>query len=578
MTKEKNFLQEALFSSKKAFVYVFIFSAAINVLMLALPIYTLQVLDRVVSSQSMETLTMLTIVILGLFVAYAIFTFVRSLMLILVGKWLDQQIGDTLLRSTISTSSVVPGVSGSQSLRDLGTIKTFLTGPGVTALCDAPFAILFIVVLYMINFWPGTIALVGGIVLFVVAWMNEKVVSTAMKEANEKNTQNLHYVETSTRNAEVIEAMGMGGAIAAVWQKNNNDVLAAQTISSTRASILSSFAKFFRMCLQVTIMATGALLVMNGELTVGGIIACSILSGRALAPFEMAIGAWQSVKGAQIAYDRLNKSIAATPARQQTMDLPAPQGHLSVEKVIYAPMGSQKPVLKGVSFALAAGESVGIIGPSAAGKSTLAKLIVGVYRANSGEVRLDGADVYTWNRDDFGRHIGYLPQDVELFNGSVRDNIARMKLDASDEDVVSAAQIAGAHEMILRLPHGYDTMIGVGGSNLSAGQRQRVGLARAFFGSPKILVLDEPNSNLDDVGEAALINAMKNAKAQKITTVIIAHRPSVLNYVDKVLVVRDGAVADFGTSQEILQKYAAAAAQAQQQAANNKQQIVGGGA
>lgn len=562
--KEKNFLQKTIETSKKSFLYVFIFSAAINFLMLALPIYTLQVLDRVVSSASIETLVMLTIVIVGLFIAFAVFSYIRSATLILIGKWFDRQIGEELLASSIATASIMPGISGSQNLRDMNTLKSFLTGVGLTSLADAPWAIIFIIVLYMINFWPATIALGGGIILLCLAILNEKVVSKKMKEANEKNIQNLHYVESSTRNSEVIEAMGMTTAVAALWMKNNKDVLDTQTISSSRSALITSIAKFTRMVLQIAIMAVGALLVLNQELSVGGIIACSILAGRALAPFEGAIASWQGIRNAKDAYARLNKAIDATPQRQQAMNLPAPEGHLSVEKVIYAPPGDQKPIIKGINFQLIAGDTLGIIGPSAAGKSTLAKLIVGVYKAYSGEVRLDGADVYTWNRDDFGQHVGYLPQDVELFNASIRDNIARLRSDANDEDVISVAKMCGTHDMILRLPNGYDTIIGVGGSKLSAGQRQRIGLARAFFGNPKLVVLDEPNSNLDDVGENALVATLKNAKAKNITVIIIAHKPSILNFVDKVLVLRDGMVAEFGTSQEILQKYAASA-QGQQQ-------------
>jgi len=562
--REKNFLQKTIELSKISFFSVFIFSAAINFLMLALPIYTLQVLDRVVSSNSMETLVMLTVVIMGLFVAFTFFSYIRSATLILIGKWFDRKIGEDLLSSSIATSSVMPGISGSQNLRDMNTLKSFLTGAGVTSIADAPWAIIFIVVLYMINFWPATIALAGGVILFLLAILNEKIVSKGMREANEKNIKNLHYVEASTRNSEVIEAMGMTSAVSALWMKNNKEVLDTQTISSSRSALISSIAKFIRMVLQIAIMAVGALLVMNQELTVGGIIACSILSGRALAPFEGAISSWQGIRNAKDAYVRLNKSIDATPQRQQAMNLPTPEGHLSVEKVVYAPPGSQVPILKGVGFQLVAGDSLGMIGPSAAGKSTLAKLIVGVYKANSGEVRLDGADVYTWNRDDFGQHVGYLPQDVELFNASIRDNIARLREDAEDEDIINAAKMCGAHDLILRLPNGYDTIIGVGGNKLSAGQRQRIGLARAFFGNPKLVVLDEPNSNLDDVGESALAATLKNAKAKNITVIVIAHRPSILNFVDKVLVLRDGMVGEFGTSQEILQKYAASA-QGQQQ-------------
>lgn len=555
MPAEKSFLEEAIATSKDAFKYVFLFSMGTNLLMLALPIYTLQVLDRVVTSNSMETLVMLTLIVFCLFVALGLFYAVRTFTLIKLGEWFDAKVARNLLAASISTSAVLPGISGSQNLRDMTAIKTFLTGAGLMALFDAPWSLVFLLVLFVVHPLLGIITFMGGLLLLFLAILNEKAVNAILSEANESNVRSMNQAEISSRNADVIEAMGMMGNVINQWQKLNGDVLTSQTLASNRSNVIASIAKVIRMTLQIIIVGTGAYLVLNSDLTVGAIIAGSILAGRVLAPFEAAIGAWTSIANTRKSYDRLKKAIAAAPRRRQSMKLPTPVGHISVEKVLYAAPGTNKPIIKGISFSLNPGESLGIIGPSAAGKSTLAKLLVGIWPPNNGVVRLDGADVYTWNREDFGQYVGYMPQDVELFGGTVRDNIARLQTDVSDEDVIAAAKISGAHDMILRLPDGYETEIGPGGANLSAGQRQRIGLARAFYGNPKLLVLDEPNSNLDDVGEGALVAALKNAKSLRMTSVVIAHRPSVLTVVDKLLVLREGMVADFGPAAEIISKY-----------------------
>ncbi len=555
----KTFLEEAIQTSRRVFWYVFLFSLAVNLLMLVVPLYSLQVMDRVISSQSMETLAMLSLVVVGSLIVLGIFTGLRSLVLVQLGEWFDRKISSRLLMNSLSATAVMPGSSGSQSLRDFATLKAFLTGAALSTLFDVPWAFIYILVLYAIHPVPGTIALVGGIILFIAALFNEKAVKSALGEANEQQIRSLNMVETSARNSEVIEAMGMMDAIVTNWQEQNKLVVAAQSLASNRSAVISAVVKVIRMLLQIAVTGSGAYLAIHNEMTFGGIIAGGIIVARALAPFEQSIAAWSSIAGARKAYDRLQQKIHMLPERPGTIDLPAPEGRLSVEKLVYAPPGSQVAVLKGVQFALNPGEALGIIGPSAAGKSTLAKLMVGVYKANSGEVRLDSADVYTWKRDQFGKFVGYLPQDVELFDGTVRENLARMQKNAPDEEVIAAAQVSGAHDMILRLAQGYDTPIGIGGSKLSAGQRQRIGLARAFYGKPKFMVLDEPNSNLDEAGENALVAALKNAKALGITTVIISHRPAVLGFVDKIMVLRDGTVAEFGKAQEVLAKLRGAA-------------------
>jgi PrtD family type I secretion system ABC transporter len=372
-----------------------------------------------------------------------------------------------------------------------------------------------------------------------------------LKAANEQNVRALRKTTAAARNAEVIEAMGMMPGITRRWLGDNQEALQQQMLASGRAGVILATSKLCRLILQVAMLGVGGYLVILYELTPGGMIAGSIILSRALQPVEQAIGTWKSLLAARSAYTRLKTFMTQAQERPADMALPAPQGHLSVEKAVFTPPGGQKAVLKGVSFALAAGESLAIIGPSAAGKSTLARLIVGAWRPSHGAVRLDGADVYAWERVDFGRHVGYLPQDVELFDGTIEENIAR--LDEPDPaTVVAAAQQAGVHQMILRLPDGYSTRIGEGGTLLSGGQRQRIGLARALYGGPRLIVLDEPNASLDSEGEEDLLRAMAMLKSAGATVVLIAHRPSMVSQVDKILYLRDGLIEMFGPRDEVL--------------------------
>lgn len=549
-------LEESRRSFLKALRYVFLFSFIANILMLALPIYTLQVLDRVISSRSLDTLFWLSLLMLTLFAIFGLFQAIRSISLVKLGEWLDQKLGILLLKKSVANSAVFVGASGSQNLRDLNTVKSFVTGAGINSFLDAPWSLVFIAVIFFIHHMLGFIALFGSIFLFLIAILNEYAVRRSLKEANEHSIKMMNQVEVSARNAEVVEAMGMMDDLSRRWRELSLQMIEKQAEASNRSAVIMATAKAFRMMLQIFIMGTGAYLVLEHELTPGGIIACSILAGRALAPFESAIGMWSPFKNAMQALGRLEKAIEQNPDRQQSMALPAPKGLITGEKVLYAPPGSVKTIIKGLNFEIAAGETIGLVGPSAAGKSTLAKLIAGVWKPSAGVIRLDGADVYTWKREDFGKYMGYVPQGVELFDGTIRDNIARFREDATDEAVVRAAQLANVHELILSLPNGYETEIGVAGSNLSAGQRQRIALARAFYGDPSVLVLDEPNSNLDDIGEAALTAAVRNAKKMNMTVIVISHRPSLLAHVDKIMVMRDGLIVDYGTAHEVLSKYA----------------------
>lgn len=555
-------LDDAIHKCKKAFIVTFFFAFGVNILALATSIYSLQVYDRVISSGSMETLLMLSLVTMGVYVALNMLQIARSLTLIRVGEWLDKTLAPQFFANSVASAAIRPSLGGSQTLRDLNQVRSFLTSAGINALFDAPWAIIFIIVLFAIHASVGFLALFGAAVLLGFAFLNAYATDTTLNTANQNMMKSLNQAEIATRNAESIEAMGMMSAVVKNWHNMNDTALNLQSLASNRNGVISTMSKFIRLVLQMAVTGMGAYYAINNEMTLGGIIASSMLIGRALAPVDSAIEVWKTITAAHKAYQRLQTALVTLPSRHVSMSLPTPQGRLSVENLFYAPpaavpQANAKYTLRSVSFALEPGETLAVIGPSAAGKSSLARLLAGVWKPISGVVRLDSADVYTWNRDDFGQHVGYLPQGVELFNGTVKNNIARLQEDASPEAVVKAAQLAGVHDLILRLPNGYETDIGVGGSALSAGQRQRIGLARAFFGDPKIIILDEPNANLDESGEAALVEAIKNAKAQKITTVLISHRPSILSSVDKILVLQEGAVVAFGPRNEILAKFAA---------------------
>ncbi|MBL0318483.1 MAG: type I secretion system permease/ATPase [Alphaproteobacteria bacterium] len=553
--QQHSVLENAFKTSKATLWFILLFSAAINILIMGMPLYSMKVLDTVISSGSLDTLVMLTIIIAVCFVVMSILMTVRGFILIKASEWLDGKLAKLVLDKSLTFASMRGGVGTSQGIRDLATIKAFVTGPTLISLVDAPWSLVFLLVILIINPICGLVAIVGSGLLLFLAYLNETATKEILNKANEYSIQNMAQTDLLLRNAEVIEAMGMRHTITSIWDEANMYVQNLQSQASSRGNTIMSITKFTRSFLQILLTGIGAFLVLKGQMTAGSIVATSILAGRALAPFEGAIGSWKGIASLRSAFHRLDKQLKTIPSRNETISLPSPKGDIDVEKCVYAPPGSTAAILKGISFHVVAGEIVGVIGPSAAGKTTLSKLLVGINRPSAGVVRLDGADVYTWNRQEFGKNVGYLPQDVELFQGSIKENIARMDPYASPEAIVNAAMIAGVHDMILRLPNGYDTEIGVGGTSLSAGQRQRVGLARAFFGNPRLLVLDEPNSNLDEAGESALASALKYAATQKITTFIISHRPSTLAHVDRILVLKEGIVSAFGPREEVMGQF-----------------------
>jgi ATP-binding cassette, subfamily C, bacterial EexD len=554
-------LRAALATVKTHFFYAGFFSAAINLLHLVPILYMLQVYDRVLSSGSYSTLGTLTALMVLMLVAMGGFEWVRSYILVAASNKIELTLRDRVFNATFMLSLTGGNKQGAQPISDLIGLRQFMTGNGVFAFFDAPWFPVYVGVMFMFHFWFGVSAMVAGIIMVLLAIVNEKVTNDKMKEANTQASLSSARLNSSLRNAEVIEAMGMTESVRRNLQQQSESVLLLQTDASKMAGALTSFSKIFRMIVQSLMIALGALLALNQEISPGSLIAGSMLLGRALGPIDMLVGTWKGFSVARAQYDRLSRLLDQLPADAPRMQLPAPVGELSVENIMVAPPGTRTPVLKGVSFQLAAGEALGIIGPSASGKSTLARAILGLWPAMSGKVRLDGADITAWNRTDLGPHIGYLPQDIELFDGSISDNICRFG-EADPEKIVAAARLAGVHDLILRQPNGYDTVIGGTGGVLSGGQRQRIGLARAIYGAPKLIVLDEPNSNLDDQGERELVAAINRIKQNGCTVVIISHRTMVLSSVDKLLVLKEGVSLAFGPRDQVLN----ALAQAQQPA------------
>jgi ATP-binding cassette subfamily C protein len=552
----------ALDKCKAAFWIVFWFALVINLLMLITPLYSLQVLDRVLGSGNLSTLLFLSIVIAYVYFVYGLLQIARSFTLIKVGEWLDRTVAPIIFSSSISAAATRVNMGSSQLLRDFQSVKTFLTSTGINTLFDAPWSIIYIIVIFLIHPYIGIITVFGAILIVSTAFFNAAATNRTLGEATEFSIKGMTQADIANRNAEVVEAMGMMKNVTTNWHKFNLVALDKQSTASYRNGVISNFSRFIRNIMQMAVTGIGAYVVVTTggrDMTPGNMIMSSIIVGRALAPFDNSIELWKSMSSAIKSYKNINQLFSSYASRGEAMAIPNVEGHLTVENIYYAhsiPAHLPQPpvpkyILKGVTFAIQPGEILAIIGPSAAGKSTLAKVVVGVWKELSGSVRLDGAEVYRWNREDFGNHIGYLPQGIELFSGSIKQNIARMIENPDPQKVIEAAKIAGAHEMILRFPDGYDSDIGSGGSNLSGGQRQRIGLARAFYGNPKLIILDEPNANLDEAGEMALANALKQAKIRGIAVMVISHRPSVLSVVDKILILQDGAVAVFGTQDEI---------------------------
>ena len=536
---------------RRYFLTALIFSLGINLLYLAGPLYMLQVYDRVISSASHVTLVMLTIVLLFAFVALAGLDFVRARVLTRASVRLDREMAGRVLAATME-SSAKGAPTTSQTLRDFDTFRQFVTGAGIHAIFDLPWAPIYIFVIFLLHPLLGAFALASAITLVVLAVFGQWRVQGPMAESGASASRNYAFTDMSLRNAEVVRAMGMMGGLLQRWNSDRSRVIERQVVASNRAATNASIIRFLRLSMQSLMLGLGAYLVIDRLATVGVMFAASILLGRALQPVEQIVGTWRNMISARGAFQRIKALLASNPVPDRALALPRPTGRLSVQGLIYSLPRSMSQILRGISFRLEAGEILGVIGPSGAGKSTLARQIVGVLAPSFGAVRLDGADVSAWPRESLGRHLGYLPQDIELFADTVAANIGRFRAEDDDNDVIEAAKLAGVHEAILRLPKGYETNVGDGGAVLSGGIRQRIGLARAVYGNPSLVVLDEPSSNLDSEGDAALLACITDLKMRGATVVIISHRPNTLGVVDKLLVLKEGAVEIFGPRNEVI--------------------------
>ncbi len=562
-TLNKSDLEEALKLCKGAFISAAGFSLVINILQLVPTIYMLQLYDRVVPTGNHSTLIMLTLIMMVLFITMGTLEWVRSQILVRVSTRLETLLNERLFKVAYKQALYTGGQrASSQPLDDLTALRQFMTGNGLFAFFDAPWLPIYIALMFVFHSMYGWMAVFTAVLLIIVAIVQEKATSKMLSEANNLAMAGRGLVNKNLRNAEVIESMGMLNNIQKRWLKGTNQVLVLQATASSRAGLISASSKLIRLSSQSLILAVGAYLVIENEITSGLMIGGSVLLGRALAPIDIVIGSWKGFISARGQYSRLNDLLRQIPADAERMTLPTPEGTFQFESAVVAPPGAKAAVLKGITLNIARGDVIGVIGPSGAGKSTFARALLGIWPCNQGKIRLDGADVFTWNRDELGPHIGYLPQDIELFEGTISENIARFG-DIDPEKVVHAAKMADVHDLILHLPEGYDTMIGASGGNLSGGQRQRVGLARALYGEPRIIVLDEPNSNLDEIGEAALGNAIQRLKQNQATVIIITHRNNVLANVDKLLILNDGLVSVYGPKDQVIAHLQQQQAQAQ---------------
>ena len=554
VNSKKTELEQAIYYCRSAFYTAAFFSLFINLLMITPAIYMLQVYDRVLSSGSESTLLVITLLLVFLFVAMGLLEWMRSLILVRVSSKLE-----TLLNSRLFTVSFKQALysggqnSNGQPLEDLTALRQFMTGNGLFAFFDMPWIPIYMAILFLFHPAIGWLAVATAIILVVFAIFNEKSTSKWLQRANVLAMQNRSRLGKNLMNAEVVESMGMLGNLKARWLEQVNKVLVLQSKASSNAGFWISLSKVFRMTAQSLVLGLGAYLALQQEISPGIMIAGSILLGRALAPIDLLIGTWKGFIAARGQYKRLNELLKKVPQEEEPMQLPDPEGNILVENILVVPPGGKIPVVKGVNFAVEKGQLIGVIGPSGAGKSTLARALLGVWPIHSGKVRLDGADIAQWDREALGSFIGYLPQDVELFQGTISENIARFGA-VDPNKVIAAAMKADVHEFILRMPAGYDTVISGSGGVLSGGERQRIGLARALYGDVRLVVLDEPNSNLDDQGEQALMNALITLKSEQVTVLIISHRPSVLKVVDQIILMKEGVLVDYGTTANVLAK------------------------
>lgn len=560
-------LREAIGDLKPYFARALLFSIVASLLVLAPTLYMLEVYDRVVNSRSHMTLGMLTVLVLWAYVVMEVLEWARGTIMREAGLKFENRLAPRLFDAIFEANlKRMPGGTV-QPMNDLRTLREFLGSPVLMAVMEAPTALVFLLIVFMINPSLGWMALTGAVIVTALAWLNERSTLGPLKEANKKAVNAQQYVDGTLRNAEVIESMGMLKDIHRRWLIKQREFLNLQALASDRGAGYQSVSKYTQLVLNSGMLGMGVFLQINGHFQGSGglMIVASTLGGRILAPLVQVVTMWRSVASAQESWTRMEAFLAAVPAPSPGMPLPAPRGMLTVEGVMAVAPGGNVPIIRNVAFALPPGEMMAVVGPSAAGKTTLARLLIGLWPTAGGKVRLDGVDIFSWNKTELGPHIGYLPQGVELFEGTLAENIARFG-DLDMHKVEAAARAVGLHELITALPKGYDTPIGRDGGKLSGGQRQRVALARAIYGDPVFVVLDEPNSSLDEAGDAALAQAITQLKARGTTFVVMTHRTSVLAVADKMLVLRDGVQQAFGPRDDVLAALNKMAQQAQQPA------------
>lgn len=554
--KSDNAFSEALRTYRSILVSTALFSAAINALMFVGPLYMLQVYDRVLQSRSEITLLVLTVIALGMLAVYGVLEWIRSRVLVRAGLRFDAMLSSPLFNRVVTSTLTQPQAKSEFALMDIDRLREFLTGNGLIAICDVPWVPIFLVICFAFDPLIGWVGLGGAVIIFILALLNEVITRKSLSQANSHSQSAQHFANTTLQNVEVIRALGMEESLRGRWAVMHRKMLELQATASDRAGVLLSMSKFVRMGLQVAILGVGAFLVLEGKISPGMMIAASIMMGRALAPVDQVVGQWKQFVGARQSYARLHQMFDSVPGEELRTSLPAPAGRVTAEQLVVGAPGSRTPIVQGVSFDIAPGESLALVGPSGAGKSSVVRALVGVWTPLAGAVRIDGSELAHWNRGELGEYLGYLPQTVELFAGTIAENISRFK-EAEAADVILAAQRAGVHELIQGLPEGYETQIGVGGQQLSGGQRQRVGLARALFNDPAVVILDEPNANLDMEGEEALVRSLKDCKERGRTLIFVSHKMGLLALSDKTLIMADGRMRAFGATREVLQPKAA---------------------
>ena len=547
----RDVLGSGLANARRNMVTVGLFSLAVNLLVLAIPVYLFNMSDRVLTSRSTDTLLMLTMIVIIAIAAHVLMDMMRRIILMRIAVEAEARLGGPVLSAAAKAAQ-----SGSsrefQTLADLQHLRSFITGPVLLTMFDTPVAPVYFAVVFLIHPHLGFIVLGSGAALVIVALLNQRVTAAPFNQANSYGARANMTAESMARNAQVINAMGMIPEGVQVWGRETVESLKAQVIGQDRNILMTGLSKFLRLCTQIGILGWGAYLALESQMTSGMVIAASIVASRALAPLEGTIEGWRSFVQARSAYARVRALLLNSPLNLERLRLPRPAGYLNVERILYVPPPNKKVILNGISFQLKPGESLAIVGDSGTGKTMLARMLVGSIIPTAGSVRLDMMDLRNWDPRQFGESVGYLPQDVQLFPASIKANIGRMRSDARDEDVFDAAETADVHEMISSFAQGYETIVGMDGSPLSGGQRQRIGLARAFYGNPRLIVLDEPNSNLDANGERALAKALLRAKEKMITVVTITQRAALLMSVDKIMILHQGSVQAFGSRDEII--------------------------